>query len=139
MRTCTEKSQTPVILRSDRGKETQMEIFAYIQSHWIEWLFCALTSLLGIGYKNLSSRLKAEQKKNTAIAEGVQSLLRESIVSNYNKYTDRGYCPIYAKESIKHVYKSYHNLGGNDVATKLYNTLLAMPEEPKEREDKNHE
>ena len=31
------------------------------------------------------------------IAEGVQSLLRESIVGNYNKYKDRKYCPIYAK------------------------------------------
>lgn len=112
-----------------------MEILAYIQSHWPEWLFAILTGLVGLGYKNLSKRLKTEQKKNAAIAEGVQSLLRESIVSNYNKYTDRGYCPIYAKESIKHVYEAYHNLGGNDVATKLYNTLLAMPEEPKEREE----
>ena len=114
-----------------------MEILSYIQSHWLEWLFGALTALLGLGYKSLSSRLKAEQKKNAAIAEGAQSLLRESIVSNYNKYTDRGYCPIYAKESIKHVYEAYHNLDGNDVATKLYNTLLAMPEEPKEREVHN--
>lgn len=137
MRMCTAKSQTPVIQRSNRGKETPMEILSYIQSHWLEWLFGALTALLGLGYKSLSSRLKAEQKKNAAIAEGVQSLLRESIVSNYNKYTDRGYCPIYAKESIKHVYEAYHNLGGNDVATKLYNTLLVMPEEPKEREVHN--
>lgn len=74
-------------------------------------------------------RLKAEQKKNAAIAEGVKSLLRESIVQNYNKYQDREFCPIYAKESIKRVYEAYHNLGGNDVATKLYNTLLDMPEE----------
>ena len=48
---------------------------------------------------------------------------------------DRGYCPIYAKETLKHVYEAYHNLGGNDVATKLYHTLLEMPEELKERED----
>ena len=109
-------------------------VLSYIQSHWLEWLFAILTGLVGLGYKNLSARLKTEQKKNAAIAEGVQSLLRESIVSNYNKYINRGYCPIYAKESIKHVYEAYHNLGGNDVATKLYNTLLAMPEEPKERE-----
>ena len=110
-------------------------VLSYIQSNWLEWLFAILTGLVGLGYKNLSSRLKAEQKKNAAIAEGVQSLLRESIVNNYNKYTDREFCPIYAKESIKHVYEAYHNLGGNDVATKLYNTLLAMPEEPKEREE----
>ena len=71
----------------------------------------------------------------SAIAEGVKGLLRESIVQNYNKYQDREYCPIYAKESIKRVYEAYHKLGGNDVATKLYNTLLNMPEEPEEKEE----
>ena len=109
-----------------------MEIWQFIQSHWLEWLFAIITALLGAGYKNISTRLKAEQKKNNAIAEGVQSLLRESIVNNYNKYTDKEYCPIYAKESIKKVYSAYHNLGGNDVATELYNKILAMPEEKKE-------
>ena len=79
--------------------------------------------------------LKEEQEKSAAIAEGVKGLLRESIVQNYNKYQDREYCPIYAKESIKRVYEAYHKLGGNDVATKLYNTLLNMPEEPEEKED----
>lgn len=83
----------------------------------------------------MSAKLKAEHKKNEAIADGVQSLLRESIVGNYNKYTEREYCPIYAKDSIKKVYTAYHNLGGNDVATELYHKLLAMPEEPHERED----
>ncbi len=67
-----------------------------------------------------------------AVSTGVQALLREDLVHNYNKYTDRGYCPIYAKESIKRVYAAYHGLGGNDVATELYHKLLAMPEKPKE-------
>ena len=106
-----------------------------MQAHWVEWLFAVITGLAGLGYRNVSARLKIEQERNTAIAEGVQSLLRESIVENYNKYTDRGYCPIYAKESIKKVYTEYHKLNGNDVATELYHKLLAMPEEPKERED----
>lgn len=66
-----------------------MEVLQFIQTHWIEWLFAIITALLGAGYKNISTRLKAEQKKNNAIAEGVQSLLRESIVNNYNKYTVR--------------------------------------------------
>lgn len=109
-------------------------IIAYVQAHLIEWLFALITGVVGLGYRNLSKRFKAEQKKNAAIADGMQSLLRESVVNNYNKYTEKGYCPIYAKETVRHVYEAYHNLGGNDVATKLYNTLLAMPEEPKERE-----
>lgn len=107
-------------------------IFTYLQGHWVEWLFTAITAALGIGYKNVLAKLKVEHEKNEAIAIGVQSLLRESIVDNYNKYTDWEYCPIYAKESIKKVYTAYHDLGGNDVATELYHKLLAMSEEPKE-------
>lgn len=112
-----------------------MQIWNFILQNWLEWLFAIITFILGCLYRDVRKRLKDEQQKSTAIAEGVQSLLRESIVQNYNKYQDREYCPIYAKESMKKVYESYHNLGGNDVATKLYNTLLAMPEEPKEREE----
>lgn len=111
-----------------------MELINYIQIHWVEWLFAIISALLGMEYRVVSKRLKEEQKKNAAIAEGVQSLLRESIVGNYNKYKDRKYCPIYAKESIKKVYCAYHNLGGNDVATELYHKLLAMPEEQESEE-----
>ena len=103
-----------------------VEIATYIQNHWVAWLFALIGALLGYIIK----KLKAQQKENQAVALGIQSLLRENIVHNYNKYQDRGNCPIYAKESLKHVYEAYHNLGGNDVATKLYHTLLDMPEEP---------
>lgn len=112
-----------------------MGIITYIQLHWVEWLFTVAIAIIGAGYRSISKRLKEEQKKNVAIAEGMQSLLRESIVNNYNKYTEKEHCPIYAKESLKHVYNAYHNLGGNDVATSLYDKLLDMPEELKERED----
>ena len=97
-----------------------MEIIAYISSHWVQWLFAAAVAVLGWGNRKLTARIKAEQERNEAIAEGMQSLLRESIVDNYNKYTDKGFCPIYAKESIKKVYGAYHRIGGNDVATELY-------------------
>ena len=81
--------------------------------------------------------MKKQEDKEQAISDGLQALLRESIVSSYNKYLDRGYCPIYAKESIKKAYKSYAALGGNDVATGLYHKILAMPEAPEDRRDQN--
>lgn len=113
-------------------------IMQYIAAHWIEWLFTVTTCTFGFLYRQTAKKLKEEQKKNKAVADGVQCLLRESIVSNYNKYQERDFCPIYAKESIKKAYAAYHALGGNDVATQLYNTLLKMPEEPEEKE-KTHE
>lgn len=111
-----------------------MEILAFIGVHWLEWLFTAVLAILSWLFKLMRDQLMEEKVKNAAIAEGVQSLLRESIVTNYNRYSERGYCPIYAKESLKKVYSAYHNLGGNDVATELYNKVLKMPE-AKEQND----
>lgn len=73
--------------------------------------------------------LEAEAQKQNAIAEGVQSLLRDAIVTAFNKWSEKGFCPIYAKENVKRAYKAYHALDGNDVATELYHKILAMPEE----------
>lgn len=109
-----------------------MDILAYISAHWVEWLFAICLAALTFAWRTVSARLKVEHEKNEAIAEGVKSLLRESIVINYNNYSDKGFCPIYAKESLKNVYKAYHDLGGNDVATGLYQQMLEMPTEKKE-------
>ena len=85
------------------------EIITYIQANWSVWLFGLVGAVLGY----IIQKLRAQQKEYRAIAEGVQSLLRENIVANYNKYQDRGNCPIYAKESLKHIYEAYYSLGGN--------------------------
>lgn len=113
-----------------------MEILSYAGEHWVEWLFTGCLAVLTVAWRTVASRLKQEQAKNEAIAEGVQSLLRESIVNNYNRYKEKGYCPIYAKESIKKVFHAYHDgLGGNDVASGLYKELLEMPTEKKGEEE----
>lgn len=75
-----------------------------------------------------------QEKKEQALENGVQCLLRNSIVGDYNKYQAKGFCPIYAKETIKRTYEAYSNLGGNDVASNLYHELLAMPSDPEGRE-----
>lgn len=64
-----------------------------------------------------------------ALKTGLQCLLRAEIIRSHDKYTDRGYCPIYAKEALTKAYTSYHTLGGNDVATDLYKDTIALPTE----------
>ena len=120
--------------KTEKRTRRMTNLLLYAQLHWVEWIFGIVSVVLGALYRNISNRLKEEQAKNEAIADGIQSLLRENIVGNYNKYFDRGYCPIYAKDSIRRAYVSYHNLGGNDVATELYKKILAMPEESGEKE-----
>ena len=65
-----------------------------------------------------------------AIRNGLQCLLRAEIIRSHDKYTDREYCPIYAKEALTKAYMAYHTLGGNDVATNLYKDTISLPTEP---------
>ena len=53
----------------------------------------------------------------------------EALYDSYNKWTERGYCPIYAMEVSTRIYEQYHALGGNDVGTELYERLKELPTE----------
>ena len=65
--------------------------------------------------------------KNKALKNGLQCLLRAEIIRSFDKYTQRGEIPIYAREALEKEYKAYHKLGGNDVATDLYNQTIKSP------------
>lgn len=110
------------------------EIINYIDVHWVAWLFAAIATFFAWVNRKLSKRMTEDSRKYQAVSDGVQALLRDRIIGAYNHYQDKGFCPIYAKENIKRMYDAYHVLGGNDVATKLKNTLMDMPGEPAERE-----
>lgn len=108
------------------------EIINYIMENWVGWLFAALFAIVGIVYKSIKKMIKTERAENETVREGMQALLRDRIIESYNKYSEKGYCPIYAKENVKHMYAPYHALGGNDVATELVEKLLEMPTNPKD-------
>ncbi len=96
-------------------------------------LSCAASSVIGGGLTYLFTRLKNGIKREKALTEGVLSLLRNQLVEYHDKYTGRGYCPIYVKESARHSYEAYHGLGGNGVITKLYEDLMELPEEARDK------
>lgn len=75
------------------------------------------------------SALVAHFKKKSALEDGVQCLLRAEIIKAHDKYTERGYCPVAMKEALSKEYNAYHNLGGNDVATGLYEELMKLPKD----------
>lgn len=103
----------------------------------------ALATVFNVVYTNVKVKHKkqsaaeaAEQARRDEIREnlalGTQCLLRAEIIRQHEKYMDRGYCPVYAKESLTKEYQAYHNLGGNDVATALYEQLMSLPNDNKE-------
>ena len=63
-----------------------------------------------------------------SLRDGLQCLLRAEIIRQHEKWTDRGYCPIWAKQALSREYKAYHALKGNDVATELYHEVMELPD-----------
>lgn len=70
---------------------------------------------------------KKSTEREKAIEDGLQSLLRAEIIRANEKYIGQGFCPVYAKEALKRAYQAYHALGGNDVATQLYEDIIKLP------------
>lgn len=93
----------------------------------------ALTSILGAVFGVLFTMVRRLWFSQKALKKGTQSLLRADIIKSYEKYTDKGYCPIYARDALEAEYNAYHGLGGNGTITDLWERIKALPTEKGEK------
>ena len=54
------------------------------------------------------------------------------MIAEYNKWMDREYAPIYARDNFENCWKQYHALGVNGVMDDLHEKFLELPTEPPE-------
>ena len=78
-----------------------------------------------IGY--LIKRVRDNDHATKAIEKGVQALLRAQMVADYNRYSEKGFAPIYARENFENVWLQYHALGANGVMDDLHSKFMALP------------
>ena len=90
----------------------------------------AITGVLGALTAYLGTMYRIKKKDNDALKAGVQALLRDRIIQSYNHYTEKGWMPIYAKESIDACYKSYEALGDNGVIDNLMQQINELQNYP---------
>ena len=64
---------------------------------------------------------------------GVQALLRAQMINDYNKYSAKGYAPIYAKDGFESCWQQYHNLGANGVMDDLHAKFMALPNKSEDK------
>ena len=100
---------------------------------WVTMLFGSGILVTAWGY--LYGKLQAVKKENKAIRLGLQALLRDRLIEKYDKYTDKGYAPIYARENFENMWSQYHNLGENGVMDGLHAKFMELPTEPKGEND----
>ena len=91
-----------------------------------QWLcvFSVPTILLAV-FKILFTQIKAVKK-------GLQALLRAQLIDDYNKWSEKGYAPIYARQNFENCWFQYHALGANGVMDDIHAKFLDLPTEPHE-------
>lgn len=99
----------------------------FILKYWLEFVFSAILGLIGLGFKTLKKRQDEQDKKNRAIENGVQALLRNELIRRYREYESKGEISIIDKENVEHMFEEYKNLGGNGTVAKMYEDLLELP------------
>lgn len=69
-----------------------------------QWLclFGVPAILAGI-FKFLHSLIKKNKDDTVALKSGIQALLRSQMIADYNKYNEKGYAPVYARENFETV------------------------------------
>lgn len=95
----------------------------FILKYWLQFLFGLISAIMGYILKKIFGLYK----KQKAVENGVQALLRNELIKGYREYETKGEMTILDKENIEHMFEEYKNLGGNGTVAKMYFDLLKLP------------
>ncbi len=101
-----------------------------------------ILTLLGVGSIIVSfwgfifHQVKRTGRSVKAICLGLQAVLRAQMVDDYNRYSEKGYAPIYAKDNFENCWVQYEALGANGVMSDIHAKFMALPSRRPEKEDK---
>lgn len=76
---------------------------------------------------HIKNKYSKDKKKDKAIENAVQALLRNELIRRYREYKIKGQMTILDKENIEHMYNEYKNLGGNGTVKELMDELFEVP------------
>lgn len=95
-----------------------------------QWLcLFSVPALILMIVKYMLNQIKQNRRDTEAVKLGLQALLRSQMISDYNKYSEKGFAPVYARDNFENCWKQYHSLGANGVMDDLHEKFLDLPTE----------
>lgn len=100
-----------------------MPMQTFILEHVGELIFAAISAVLAFMFRELQKTIREQR----ALRGGVVAMLHDRIYLECEKWLTRGGITTDALHNLDHLYKSYHELGGNGTGTNLYERAKALP------------
>ena len=83
----------------------------------------AITILINAMVRRAGAQARQEQTKDSALTDGMRSILHTHIIEICDRCMERGYVHLHNLEAVESMYKAYHALGGNGTVTKCVEDL----------------
>ena len=98
-----------------------------LDSQFAIYSAAAVVALLGVMLSNRRIEKKKADEENELVKSALRALLRSELMRTHHQAVRDGHASTLDKEVMERTYQSYHRLGGNGIATNLYNEMMALP------------
>lgn len=87
----------------------------------------AIAAAFGIMLSSRRAEKEKAERENELVKSALRALLRSELMRTHHQAVRDGYASTVEKEVMERTYQSYHQLGGNGIATNLHDEMMALP------------
>lgn len=87
----------------------------------------AIVAVLGIMLSSRRIEKEKADEENELVKSALRALLRSELMRTHHQAVRDGCASTVEKEVMERTYQSYHQLGGNGIATNLHDEMMALP------------
>lgn len=87
----------------------------------------AIVAAFGIMLSSRRAEKEKAEDENELIKSALRALLRSELMRTHHQAVRDGYASTVEKEVMERTYQSYHQLGGNGIATNLHDETMSLP------------
>lgn len=98
-----------------------------LDSQFAIYSAAAVIALLGVMLSNRRAEKKKADEENELVRSALRALLRSELMRTHHHAVRDGCASTVEKEVMERIYCSYHDLGGNGIATNLHDEMMALP------------
>lgn len=98
-----------------------------MEEYLVQLFSVILNIILLYGFKRYIEGQKNNEQRQTAIENGLRSLLRDRIIKTCMLHLKQGHVPVEELENVTDMFEAYKDLKGNGATEAVYKRFLTLP------------
>lgn len=99
----------------------------FISKFWIQTVLSGIVIFISTMSRLVFVRFQREFQEQDLIKNGVLAILHDRLYQACHFHIARNWITTSELNNVEHLYKAYHDLGGNGTGTELYSRCKSLP------------